>query len=236
MGLPIADYLTDTKSVLDNAPRVLQALVDVCGDQGLLNEALLVMDLSKGMCQGVWPDRHPLLALANMTDKELQRIESKVGGLRDCVQVFAKKGPDGVKQVLAAALPQHSIGNALRMLQSLPLVSISCTISPKGLLVAGTSAEATVTVQQGNRYKSGAKAAVRAGLKGRDEGWWLVLGNDEDGELLALKRIRVSGSQAAHKLAFQVPDRSGDYELTVYLICDCYIGLDAGCRITVSVK
>jgi hypothetical protein len=42
-SLPIADYLTDTKTVLDNAPRVLQALVDVCGDQGLLPQALLAM-------------------------------------------------------------------------------------------------------------------------------------------------------------------------------------------------
>ena len=42
-SLPIADYLTDTKTVLDNAPRVLQALVDVCGDQGLLPQAMLAM-------------------------------------------------------------------------------------------------------------------------------------------------------------------------------------------------
>ena len=31
--LPCTDYLTDTKTVMDNAPRVLQAMIDVCGER-----------------------------------------------------------------------------------------------------------------------------------------------------------------------------------------------------------
>merc|ERR1712183_786828 len=30
LTLPCSDYLTDTKSVMDNAPRVLQAMIDIC--------------------------------------------------------------------------------------------------------------------------------------------------------------------------------------------------------------
>jgi len=234
--LPIADYLTDTKTVLDNAPRVLQALVDVCGDQGLLNEALLAMDLSKGMCQGAWPDRHPLLALPGLTESKVSRLEKRAAGLRELVELLVHKGADAVRDALGDALERPAVGPALRMVQALPLVSVACAVAPKGALVAGSDAEATVTVRQSNRFKSGAKAAVRAAVKGRDEGWWLVLGSDDDGELLALKRVRVGGAQAEHRLSFAAPDAPGQYELTVYLISDCYIGLDAGCRITVSVE
>jgi len=33
-ALPIPDYLTDLKMVLDNTPRVLQAMVDVAAEEG----------------------------------------------------------------------------------------------------------------------------------------------------------------------------------------------------------
>jgi activating signal cointegrator complex subunit 3 len=40
--LPISDYVTDTKSVLDQAVRILQAMVDVAADRGWLSTTLQV--------------------------------------------------------------------------------------------------------------------------------------------------------------------------------------------------
>ena len=55
VDLPISDYVTDTKSVLDNSVRLCQALVDVAAEAGDLRGALGVMGLIQGCMQvGRW--------------------------------------------------------------------------------------------------------------------------------------------------------------------------------------
>lgn len=51
LALPISDYITDTKSALDNSLRVLQALCDAAGDAGYLSTALSVMSLIQSLMQ-----------------------------------------------------------------------------------------------------------------------------------------------------------------------------------------
>jgi activating signal cointegrator complex subunit 3 len=49
--LPISDYLTDLKSVLDQAPRVLNGMIDVTADSGYLELTLRLMRLSQMIFQ-----------------------------------------------------------------------------------------------------------------------------------------------------------------------------------------
>ena len=49
--LPISDYITDTKSVLDQAPRVLNGMIDVAADAGQLELALRLMRISQMIVQ-----------------------------------------------------------------------------------------------------------------------------------------------------------------------------------------
>lgn len=49
--LPITDYINDTKTVLDQAPRVLNALLDIAVEMGLLDIALALTMLSKMIVQ-----------------------------------------------------------------------------------------------------------------------------------------------------------------------------------------
>lgn len=51
LPLPISDYITDTKSALDNSLRVLQALCDAAGDAGFLSTALSAMALIQSLMQ-----------------------------------------------------------------------------------------------------------------------------------------------------------------------------------------
>lgn len=48
---PISDYVTDTKSVLDQSLRVLQAMTDVSADAGWLDTALATMMLVQSLMQ-----------------------------------------------------------------------------------------------------------------------------------------------------------------------------------------
>ncbi len=62
MELPISDYVTDTKSVLDQSIRVLQAMVDVAANGGWLQTALstmhllqMIMQVQENLClYGYW--------------------------------------------------------------------------------------------------------------------------------------------------------------------------------------
>ena len=51
LPLPITDYITDTKTALDNSLRVLQALCDAAGDAGYLSSALSTMALVQSLMQ-----------------------------------------------------------------------------------------------------------------------------------------------------------------------------------------
>ena len=47
LALPIADYVTDTKGVLDNSLRLLQAMIDVAAEQGWLSNTLETIHLAQ---------------------------------------------------------------------------------------------------------------------------------------------------------------------------------------------
>ena len=48
---PISDYVTDLRGVLDNAVRVMQALIDLAADAGYLSTTLVAMSLVQGLNQ-----------------------------------------------------------------------------------------------------------------------------------------------------------------------------------------
>lgn len=62
--------------------------------------------------------------------------------------------------------------------------------------------------------------------KGKDEGWFLSLGNQYDGELYAMKRIAYRSNRSSHQLTFVAPSSKGRYIYTVYLMSDGYLGFD----------
>lgn len=49
--LPISDYVTDLKSVLDQSIRIIQAMIDVCANSGWLSSALTCMHLLQMIIQ-----------------------------------------------------------------------------------------------------------------------------------------------------------------------------------------
>jgi hypothetical protein len=49
--LPISDYVTDLKSVLDQSIRIIQAMIDICANSGWLSSALTCMHLLQMIIQ-----------------------------------------------------------------------------------------------------------------------------------------------------------------------------------------
>ncbi len=80
--LPMADYHTDTKSVLDQAIRILQAMVDISADSGWLATTLRVQTLLQMTVQGRWHRDPSLLCLPHVEVDTVADVRRAVGSAR----------------------------------------------------------------------------------------------------------------------------------------------------------
>ena len=254
--MPIADYNTDLRSVLEQTGRVLQALVDVTADCGYLSAALHVMRLSQSMTQCIFDGQSSLLTLPHMTKRVAANLhdagiaslgaligkprEQVVGLLRKCglVGAHASAGAQLLDQLPALRLSAQ-FGGGAGMAVGKGKREVSKGGGAVCEMMAGEDGEVVMRIEQVNRGKRGARAYVpKSGnlpSKARDEGWWAVLGCKETDELLALKRISIRRHSTNTVLSFLAPEDAGPATLTAYVISDCYLGLDVEHDIPVHV-
>ncbi|XP_034729365.1 activating signal cointegrator 1 complex subunit 3 [Etheostoma cragini] len=76
------------------------------------------------------------------------------------------------------------------------------------------------------RRKQDSKAQAPRFPKTKDEGWFLVLGEVDRKELLAVKRVAYVRHRTAVSVAFYTPEKTGKCIYTLYLMSDSYLGLD----------
>lgn len=76
------------------------------------------------------------------------------------------------------------------------------------------------------KTKHDSKALAPRFPKAKDEGWFLILGEVDKKELVALKRIGYIRNQSVASIAFYTPEAPGKYIYTLYLMSDSYIGMD----------
>jgi activating signal cointegrator complex subunit 3 len=72
--LPITDYFTDTKSVLDQSIRVLQGMIDVAAYKGSLKTTLNLIHLMQMIIQGAWLDQSILKNVPHFTDETVAKL------------------------------------------------------------------------------------------------------------------------------------------------------------------
>lgn len=85
------------------------------------------------------------------------------------------------------------------------------------------------------RRKQDSKAQTPRFPKLKDEGWFLVLGEVDHRELLAVKRIGYVRHRTAVSVAFYTPEKTGKCIYTLYLMSDSYLGLDQQYEIHLNV-
>ncbi|CAI2174252.1 1160_t:CDS:10, partial [Funneliformis geosporum] len=72
--LPIVDYVTDTLSILDQAIRILQSIIDITVENNMLKTCLHTMSLSQCIKQSCWPESSSLLNLPGIEDHMIGSI------------------------------------------------------------------------------------------------------------------------------------------------------------------
>ncbi|KAJ3008876.1 activating signal cointegrator 1 complex subunit [Thoreauomyces humboldtii] len=273
--MPCADFLTDTVSVLDQSIRVMQAMVDVAAEDGHLATCLGIMHMMQCIKQAVWPSASPLLTLPRVEGHHLPAMKHKgrpVSSVSDLVRMSGKE----VDSVLAEGLAGMSARDRdeiKRVVGNMPRLEVKVKVEGDGVVekvpgLWGVTAgeEYTVRAEIVRRRPFGDAPPQQQQQQQRVhspkfpkpqyEGWWVVLGDVDEDEVVALKRVagpgpqqkdtqaNVGGRQLQGKqstrmttgLKFVAPDEPGEIELQLFVVSDAYVGLDDSSRIRLLVK
>lgn len=215
--MPISDYITDLKSVLDQSIRIIQAMIDICANSGWLSSTISCMHLLQMIMQGLWFEK----------DSALQMIPNMT---LDLVGTCRKKGVFSVQQLLD--LPRSSLqamvgnkdaSNLYQDIQHFPRIQMNLKLQTRGDK-GGNVFRLNIRLEDVNRRRKTSRAHVPRFPKVKDEAWWLVIGNSVSSELLALKRVSFTSRLVTH---MDLPSTSVTSQgLKLILISDCYLGYE----------
>jgi activating signal cointegrator complex subunit 3 len=273
--------VTDAKGALDNAVRVLQAMIDVSSDAGWLGVTLRLMNLQQQLMQGRRVE-DPSLATLPGVSLELARLavasaarnaqssqtsakggNTQIGTLPELVSL-CHRDVNAARTALEKALQVNAgrgLDNALAVASRLPVVDVTVTRAFSDENERKVEVRLTRATAGGERTSGGKgrgfgnktdrgtgqtdtkhrvtdtgiskstppNAVTPFYPKLKQEGWWVVLGDPSTGELLAMRRVSF-GTSTLVNLSYEHLDRGDDddrfQDLTVFLVSDCYIGLD----------
>ncbi|KAM6936460.1 activating signal cointegrator 1 complex subunit 3 isoform 1-T1 [Lycodopsis pacificus] len=267
--LPCSDYITDTKTVLDNTIRICQAMLDVAANEGWLITAISICNLLQMIVQGRWLHDSSLLTLPHVEQQHLylfrkwsnRKGRSNVGGFYLPIEglpelIAACNGKESVfAAIVGQELQSSEIAQAWSFLSHLPVLEVHMSVkgwweqsqqqTERPLPAAGANPKEgsswldvhadqeyvlQVSLRRSNlgqqRRKQDSKAQASRFPKAKDEGWFLVMGDVDRRELLAIKRVGYVRHHTAVSVAFFTPERTGKCIYTLYLMSDSYLGLD----------
>nr|XP_046256523.1 activating signal cointegrator 1 complex subunit 3 [Scatophagus argus] len=267
--LPCSDYTTDTKTVLDNAIRICQAMLDLAASEGWLVTAISICNLVQMIVQGRWLHDSSLQTLPHVEQQHLylfrkcahRKGRGDMGGFSGPIEglpelIDACNGKESVfTAIVSQELPSSQIAQAWSFLSHLPVLEVEMSVkgwwqeshqqTERPLPAAGANLrEGTswldvhadqeyvlqVSLRRINlgqqRRKQDSKAQAPRFPKAKDEGWFLIIGEVDRRELLAVKRVGYVRNRTAVSVAFYTPEKTGKCIYTLYLMSDSYLGLD----------
>ncbi|KAH3764158.1 activating signal cointegrator 1 complex subunit 3 [Pelomyxa schiedti] len=226
IALPITDYITDTKSVLDQAVRIIQAIVDVAADKGWLSTSLNAMHLLEMIMQGVWFTDNTLLSLPSITRDKLSWFHDELG-VESIPELFEIPNSE-LRTKLQAIWSEAQIQKFMKDLSRIPQVDVNVQCPPAAEIGAEVPLKVTLT-RQGKQPSPFAFAPRFPKIK--QEAWWLVVGLGE--ELIALRRVTFATNTTA-SLLIVAPPEPGKYTYTVYIMSDSYIGINQQYEVSID--
>lgn len=217
LDLPISDYVTDLKSVLDQSIRIIQAMIDTCANSGWLSSSITCMHLLQMVMQGMWFDQASALWMLPCMNDDLAG-SLKVRGISTVQQLF-----DIPKATLQDAIGSFPASKLYQDMQHFPRIQMNIKLQKKDT-DGKESLALHIRLQKTNFNKNTSRAFVPRFPKVKDEAWWLVLGNTSTSELYALKRVSFSDRSISH---MELPSNLSSFEgMKLILVSDCYIGFE----------
>ncbi|ORY79832.1 antiviral helicase SLH1 [Protomyces lactucae-debilis] len=218
LTLSIADYITDTISVLDQSIRVLQAYIDVTAEQGCWSTTARLIELMVCVKQGIWHDDHSLLLMPGV---QPAKLKSSKRAARLTLLEVAKMGK-GALSSLAQELTGQSAGQFMKIAQALPVLQVS-------MQPFDGAGKLHITLKRMGRMldPTSGKAYCPRFPKQQSEGWFVLLVNPQNDELLALKRASIMPGHGSltTKAHLSIPDECLGLSLQLHVVSDIYPGI-----------
>jgi len=227
-----ADLQEDQQFLLENAIRLLQAIVDVISSSGWLTPALAAMELSQMATQALWDTDSSLKQLPHFDDKLIQR--AKDAGTESIFE-FTELGDD-VRLGLLKDLTKEQIADVARACNRYPNIDVKFQLQNPKDISCGGPVSVNVQLEREGADEDTLLNPVFAPYypKEKQENWWLVIGEPKTNQLLSIKRLVLQHSSKI-KLDFVAPATPGKYKYILYFMCDSYIGCDQEYELDVNV-
>mmetsp|Transcript_51289 Transcript_51289/g.135511 ORF Transcript_51289/g.135511 Transcript_51289/m.135511 type:complete len:396 (+) Transcript_51289:2-1189(+) len=230
LALPINDYKTDLKSVLDRAIPLIQAMIDIAAEEAQLKSTLNLILLLQCLHQAIHPWQSSLNCMPHFSERTLRTLHGM--GIESLPELIERR--DSAKVLMKLALPSSDAHKeVLALIQGLPRLRVRIelrvlepedkdapppqgdadderkTKRRKGRLVAepyqvppDSELELTVVML----YENLPLKFVHAPRfpKKKTFSWWCILGDTEVDELVSIKKaILPSRARQERRVNFQ---------------------------------
>lgn len=216
----------DLASILPDANRLLQAIVDVISSSRWLAPALAAMELAQMVTMGMW-NSDPALMQVPHIDKPLA-LKCQKQGIKSVADLLEMEDED--RSALLALTPAQ-MSDVARFANAYPDVGFKFKIADEKVK-AGAKVTVNVELEKSpgedeEDFEEGVTTLVapRYPLP-KAEGFWVVLGNTITNELLVIKRVTLKNKVTPVKLELMAPTKVGQHSLKLFLMCDGWIGAD----------
>lgn len=236
MQLPI-DLAKDQELIVKKVLNILSASVDVLSSEAHLN-ALSAMELSQMVVQAMWQKDSPLKQIPHFdidTIKAAQKFGiNDVDGFIDAMD--PDENPDYKKLIKALDLDGRQLQEAATFTNEYyPNLELEHELVDPDEIATNSPAYIKVRVTRGNlEDDEQPKPEVHAPFypANKTESYWLVVGDQREHTLLAIKKITV-GRKVETQLEFTL-EKPGEHELTLFLVSDSYLGVDQAPTFTLN--
>jgi activating signal cointegrator complex subunit 3 len=238
--LPIRDYITDTKLVIDSAFRIINAMIDISANNRLFKNCIHLIQIMQMFVQGCWLDQSPLVNLSNLTAEAVTELQSLgVEYLSQLIDITSLgQLPDLLKSLNSVKLNDTEIAEIAGEIKTVPDVVLDFSLfkydSEKFEPIKNRSVqlrpgdEAFLEVKIGKKNpRCPPSVQVKRWNKEKEYAWWILVGDLEKNKLFALKRLNFT-SKSVKTLQFDIDRVSGQANelVDVLFMSDSFIGLD----------
>jgi len=214
---PIADFISDTKSVLDQCVRVIQGMIAISQTKGYLDTVVHLINILQMIVQGLWISDPPLLQLSRRVMNAKKIIQLRDKGITLIPHLF-DQDEKALKELIG--------WEGIKELKRFPDLDIHIS------LIRGTGKSTKKELAEGEmllvvslkKLQGENKTQAKYG-KWKEPAFYLVLGNETGNQLI--KCVRFTVKKEAHlKYTFLWPEIEKSANYRVYLMSDSYLGFD----------
>ncbi|XP_076912670.1 DExH-box ATP-dependent RNA helicase DExH12-like [Bidens hawaiensis] len=226
---------SDQNEVLLSAGRLLQALVDVISSNGWLSLALLAMEVCQMLTQGMWERDSVLLQLPHFTKELAKRCQENPGRSIETVFDLVEMEDDERRELLQ--MSDSQLMDIAKFCNRFPNIDLSYDVLDSENIIAGEDMTVVVTLERDLEGRTEVRPVDAPRYpKSKEEGWWLVVGDTKSNQLLAIKRASLQRKAKVKLDNITAPSEPGKKNLTLYFMCDSYMGCDQEYSFTIDVK